>query len=311
MGEPDVVGEVVCELGEGPVWRARENALWWVDILACKVWRLEIDTGIASSWSAPERIGFIEPIADKGWIAGLKSGLHRFDEGEGSFLPLDTIEDAALDNRLNDAFVDASGRLWFGSMHDARTLRTGSLYSLDDRGVVCHGGGYGITNGPSTSPDGRIFYHTDTRESSIYAFDLSKEGELTNRRTFARIDPADGSPDGSTVDAEGCVWTALWGGWGARRYSPSGEAIGFVRLPVANVTKIAFGGDDLATAYVTTAWSDLTPAQRIEQPLAGRLFSFASGTRRPAAIRGAPCLTALQPAPSARATGSPDAKGRT
>jgi D-xylonolactonase len=275
---PRLVGEVVCELGEGPVWRAGERALWWVDILEQRIWRLDPATGETDSWPSPERIGFIEPVAGGGWIAGLKSGLHRFDERSGSFERLYAIEDPALDNRLNDAFVDAAGRLWFGSMHDERRRNTGALYSLDDRGVTRHVGGYGITNGPCTSPDGRVFYHTDTRASTIDAFDLSEGGDLTDRRAFARIDPADGWPDGSTVDAEGCVWTALWGGWGVRRYSPKGEVIGFVRLPVANVTKIAFGGDDLSTAYVTTAWSDLTPAERVEQPLAGRLFSFASGT---------------------------------
>ncbi len=253
--------------------------MWWVDILAQNIWRLHAATGQTRSWPAPERIGFIEPVAGGGWIAGLKSGLHRFDETTGTFARLHAIEDPALDNRLNDAFVDAAGRLWFGSMHDPRTRDTGALYSLDARGVTRHDDGYVITNGPSTSPDGRVFYHTDTRASTIYAFDLSPDGALTNRRTFARIDPADGWPDGSTVDAEGCVWTALWGGWGVRRYSPKGEVMGFVRLPVANVTKIAFGGDDLTTAYVTTAWSDLSSAERVEQPLAGRLFSFDSGTR--------------------------------
>ena len=279
MGEPEVVGEVVCELGEGPIWRAAERALWWVDILAPRIWRLEPDTGAARSWPAPERVGFIAPLAGGDWIAGLKSGLHRFDPAAGSFTRLHTIEDARLDNRLNDAFVDAAGRLWFGSMHDAKTLTTGALYSLDDRGVIRHDEGYGITNGPSTSPDGRTFYHTDTQASSIYAFDLSAGGQLSNRRIFAKIDPEDGWPDGSTVDAEGCVWTALWGGWGVRRFSPAGETMAFVRLPVANVTKIAFGGEDLSTAYVTTASEDLSAVERAEQPLAGRLFRFASGTR--------------------------------
>lgn len=278
MREPKLVGDVVCELGEGPVWRADRRELWWVDILGQKIWRVDA-AGFSRSWSSPERIGFIEPVAGGGWIAGLKSGLHRFDDVTGAFERLHTIEDPALDNRLNDAFVDAAGRLWFGSMHDARTRNTGALYSLDERGVVRHDDGYGITNGPSTSPDGRVFYHTDTRANTIYAFDLSTDGCLTNRRTFAWIDPTDGGPDGSTVDAEGCVWTALWGGWGVRRYSPEGEIVGFVRFPVANVTKIAFGGDDLATAFVTTAWGDLTPVERIEQPSAGRMFSFASGTR--------------------------------
>ena len=279
MGDPQVVGDAVCELGEGPVWRAAEKALWWVDIVAPRIHRLVPATGEASSWTAPERVGFIAPVAGGGWIAGLKSGLHRFDERDGSFSPLHAIEDPALDNRLNDAFVDAVGRLWFGSMHDAHVNLTGALYSLDGRGVTHHDGGYCITNGPTTSPDGRTLYHTDTLRSVIHAFDLTADGHLGAKRVFARVDPADGWPDGSTVDAEGCVWTALWGGWGVRRYSPAGEVIGFARLPVANVTKLAFGGDDLATAFVTTAWGDLTDAERAAQPLAGRVFAFESGAR--------------------------------
>ena len=279
MADAAPLGSPICELGEGPVWRHAEQALWWVDILGPRIHRLGIANGEVTSWTAPERIGFIEPIAGGGWVAGLKSGLHRFDPLGGGFTLLHTIEDADLDNRLNDAFVDQKGRLWFGSMHDPRTNKSGGLYSLDARGVTPHDDGYAITNGPSASPDGKTFYHTDTRASTIYAFDLSPTGDLSRRRVFARIDPADGWPDGSAVDAEGCLWTALWGGWGVRRLSPAGETLSFFRLPVANVTKIAFGGADLATAYVTTAWSDLTAAERLAQPLAGRLFSFPSGTR--------------------------------
>ena len=264
---PVCVLRSACELGEGPVWRAADKAVWFVDIKGLRIHRYEPESGAAFSWQAPAQPGFIAPLQGSGWIAGLKTGLHRFDL-------MATVEDASLGNRLNDGFVDARGRLWFGSMHDGETDLTGALYRLDDRGLRRMDDGYCITNGPAVSPDGRTLYHTDTLKRVLYAFDLAPDGGLSNKRVFAQIEEGAGYPDGPAVDAEGCVWTGLFAGWGARRYSPKGEQIGFVRLPVANVTKIAFGGPDLKTVYATTAWKGLSPAEREAQPLAGGLFRF-------------------------------------
>ena len=113
--------------------------------------------------------------------------------------------------------------------------------------------GYVVTNGPAESPDGRTLYHTDTLAGVIYAFDRAGDGSLTNKRVFARIEAGEGYPDGPIVDAEGCVWTGVFGGWGLQRYSPSGELLTTLRLPCSAVTKAAFGGDDLRTLYITTA----------------------------------------------------------
>lgn len=261
-----------CELGEGPVWR--DGAVWFVDIKGLRIHRYEPATGEARNWAAPAQPGFIAPCADGRWIAGLKTGLHRFDPASGGFELLATVEDAGLGNRLNDGFVDGRGRLWFGSMHDGEENPTGALYRLDANGLSRLDDGYCITNGPAVSPDGGTLYHTDTLKRVLYAFDLAGDGGLSNKRVFARIEDGAGYPDGPAVDAEGCVWTGLFAGWGARRYSPKGEQIGFVKLPVANVTKIAFAGDDLKTVYATTAWKGLSAAEREQQPLAGGLFRF-------------------------------------
>jgi len=269
---PECVLRCACELGEGPVWR--DGAIWFVDIKGLRIHRYDPATGEVRSWVAPAQPGFIAPAAAGGWIAGLKTGLHRFDHRTGRFELMAAVEDAGLDNRLNDGFVDGEGRLWFGSMHDGETNPTGALYRLDANGLRRMDDGYGITNGPAVSPDGRTLYHTDTLKRMLYAFDLAAGGELSNKRVFAEIEDGAGYPDGSAVDAEGCVWTGLFAGWGARRYSPKGEQIGFVKLPVANVTKIAFGGDDLRAAYATTAWKGLSAAEREQQPLAGGLFRF-------------------------------------
>lgn len=278
MTDVQCVWPVEAELGEGPVWMAGQNAVWFVDIKKKNIHRFEPSTGRRDTWAAPDQPGFIAPRKAGGWIAGLKTGLHHFDPGGGAFSLVARVEPPELGNRLNDGFVDAHGRLWFGSMHDGETDLTGALYRFDGANLVRCDDGYCITNGPTVSPDGRTLYHTDTLKKTLYAFDLDEEGGLSNRRVFAQIEDGAGYPDGPSVDAEGCVWTGLFAGWGARRYSPKGELIDFVKLPVANVTKIAFGGPDLKTVYATTAFKGLSAEERKAQPLAGGLFSFQVGT---------------------------------
>lgn len=274
MSSPvECVWPVGAELGEGPVWSAAEGALWFVDIKGRRVHRFDPAAGDRRSWDAPSNPGFLAPLAGGLWLAGLKTGLHLFDPSSGAFRLLHEVEPQAPDNRLNDGCVDRDGRLWFGSMHDLETDGTGVLYRLEPGGACrAQDAGYVITNGPAFSPDGTTAYHTDTLERVIYAFDLGVDGALTNKRVFARVER--GYPDGPAVDAEGCVWTALFGGWGLQRYAPDGRLIEHVALPVANVTKPAFGGEDLCTVYVTTAWKGLSAAERRDQPLAGGLFVF-------------------------------------
>lgn len=272
--EPQCVLAAGCELGEGPVWIAAEQALWFVDIKSRAIHRFEPESGRHDRWDAPNEPGFIAPRAVGGLVAGLKNGLHRFDPSNGAFEPVLTIEDPGLGNRLNDGFVDAQGRLWFGSMHDTEINESGALYRLDARGLALVDGGYCITNGPAISPGGLVLYHTDTLRQIIYAFDLAPDGSVANRRPFVRIEEGAGYPDGLSVDAEGCVWTGLFGGWAARRYAPTGELLQTVRFPTANVTKIAFGGSRLQQAYATTARKGLSAEALGNQPLAGGIFSF-------------------------------------
>jgi D-xylonolactonase len=276
-----IVAAHVCavgaELGEGPVWVARESSLWFVDIKGARLHRWRPRTREHHLWSAPETPGFLAPLKHGGFVAGLKSGLHYFDPLSSRFAPLMPVEPDHPDNRLNDACVSPEGALWFGSMHDPESEPSGVLYRLEPDGCcVALDSGYVITNGPAFSPDGRTFYHTDTSRRVIHAFDRPEPHLLARKREFVRIEAGAGYPDGTAVDAEGCLWVALWGGWGVRRYAPSGELIGTVSLPCAHVTKVAFGGADLRTAYVTTAWKGLTSAERAQQPFAGDLFSFAA-----------------------------------
>jgi len=264
-------------LGEGPVWSARQDALWFVDIKGRRLHRYDPATGDGRSWTAPDQPGFALPAGDGGLVAGLPGRLARFDPAAGTFTPLLTLAGEPPGNRLNDAMVDPSGTLWFGSMDDGEQRPTGALYRLGGDGVPARmEAGIVITNGPAVSPDGRTFYHTDTLERTVFAYALSPEGTLHHRRPLIRIDDGAGWPDGTVVDAEGCLWIGLFAGWSARRYTPDGRLVASIRFPCANVTKLAFGGRDRRTLYATTAWKGLTPAERARQPLAGGLFALAS-----------------------------------
>ncbi len=274
ISEPECVWALGAELGEGPVWSAHERALWFVDIKKKQVHRFDAQTDAGRSWTAPAQPGFLAPLPSGDFIAGLKTGLYTFDPATGSFSLRHLVEPDKPDNRLNDGCVDAQGHLWFGSMDDGEQMPSGSLYRLEQSGPRAADSDYVITNGPAFSPDGATLYHTDTLGKTIYAFDCGENGALSGKRVFVTIEDGAGYPDGPTVDSEGCLWTGLFAGWSARRYSPKGELLSEIRFPCANITKIAFGGPDLRTAYATTAWKGMNAEQRAAQPLAGGLFRF-------------------------------------
>jgi len=259
-------------LGEGPLWWG--EALWFTDIKQQKIHRFDPVTGEKKSWDAPSPLGFLAPCQNGHFIAGAKTGLLDFDPATGCFTRITEVEPERPGNRLNDGAVDPCGRLWFGSMDDGEEAPTGTLYRFYRGSLAPMDSGYVITNGPAFSPRGDVLYHTDTLARRIHAFDLASDGALTNKRLFVEIEDGAGYPDGPTVDSEGCLWTGLFGGWAVRRYAPDGRLLHTIRFPVANITKIAFGGADLMTAYATTAAKGLDVAEQKEQPLAGGLFCF-------------------------------------
>lgn len=274
-GEVRNVWSLGAELGEGPVWVERDRALWFTDIKKRHIHRFDPVDASGKSWDAPEYVGFVLPAAVGGFVAGLQSGLHHFDPESGAFRALAEVDSHLPANRLNDAVVDPAGRLWFGTMDNEEKAATGAIYRLGDDGTVVQSGGECcITNGPAVSPDGRTLYHVDTLAKTIYACTISDDGSPTDRRVFCTVGEDGGYPDGPSVDAEGCVWIGLYAGWSARRYSPAGELLETVRFPTANITKIAFGGDDLRTAFATTARQGMSEAELADQPQAGDLFAF-------------------------------------
>ncbi|MBU3077939.1 SMP-30/gluconolactonase/LRE family protein [Sphingomonas quercus] len=275
-GRPESICGLGATLGEGPVWLAGDDALWLVDIKQARIHRFDPAAAALRSWEAPAPVGWVMPAADGLMLAGLKTGVHLFDPTRGSFTPLVDPEPGRPGNRLNDAATDPAGRLWFGTMDDGEAEPAGRLYRLDGGRAVDSGlPPVTITNGPAFSPDGGTLYHTDTLGRIIWRVPVAADGVTLGRPTvFARIEDDAGYPDGPTVDAEGCVWTGLFGGWAVRRYDPDGRLMRTIPFPVANITKIAFGGEGLRTAYATTARKGLDAAALASQPFAGDIFAF-------------------------------------
>ncbi len=279
MADVKCIADVHAVLGEGPVWVAREAALYWLDIKGRKIFRLG-DGGSFAEWPTPFRVGSIAPRKSGGFIAGTDEGIAEVDPASGRFEIVAAPEKDLPGNRFNDGKVDRRGRFWAGTMDDAERAAAGTLYcfgpNLEWSAVDKD---YKVTNGPAFSPDGTTMYHNDSARQETYAFDLDTAGNASNRRVFLQFGRGDGYPDGMTVDSEGCLWIAFWDGWCLRRYSPSAEWIETVRMPVQRPTSCVFGGRDLDRLYVTSASIDLDPDALKMQPNAGGLFMLIPGVR--------------------------------
>lgn len=278
MGVTCVV-EAGNRLGEVPVWDVAEQALYWVDIEGRLLQRYTPSTGAVERWAMPERIACFALRESGGLIVAFASGIAFYDLETREIDWIARPEADRPGNRFNEGKCDRRGRFWTGSMDDGLTRRSGALYRVDpDRSVEMVLDGVGVSNSIVWSPDDRDFYFADTLEGVIWRFDFDAEaGRISNRRAIVDLRGSGFGPDGSTVDAEGCLWNAQWGGWRVARYSPEGELLRSVPLPVQKPTNCIFGGPDLATLYVTSAVADLDGAALAAQPLAGGLFALDVG----------------------------------
>lgn len=256
-------------LGEGPTWDDRTGTLLWVDILARRVHAYDPATGADTVIETPQHVGAAKPRAGGGLVLNLRDGVGLLDEaGDLRWL----VEWPVEGRRGNDAAVDAAGRLWAGTMaYDARPGE-GRLNRVDpDGSYLTVLDDVTISNGIGWSPDGSLMYYVDTPLRRIDVFDVDPDTGLpTARRTLAAV--TRGQPDGLTVDADGCVWVALWDGGAVHRYTPRGDLDRVIDLPASRITACAFGGPDLSDLYITSASVDLPEAVLAGQPAAGALF---------------------------------------
>lgn len=264
--------EVRDTLGEGTMWSARENAVYWVDILAPALNRLSLASGAIERWDMPEPLGWVVEDARGGLIGGFKSGFARITLDP---LAVDYIADPEPNlpgNRMNDGKADRNGAIWCGTMDMAEGEANGSLYRLAPDGTwQVMDSGYRIANGPAFSPCGRWLYHTDTALRTIYRFEITDAG-ITGKEPFIVFGEGDGYPDGMTADAEGYLWVAHWGGARISRFAPDGRLDRAIPLPAQQITNITFAGEGLDRMFVTSAARDLP-----ESEYDGALFEVESG----------------------------------
>ena len=287
----DCVQEAHALLGEAPFWDSQEQALYWVDIYGRRIHRLHPQTGSAESWLMPDRVAAVVPRARGGLLVALSRSLVLFDPPDGRLQTLFTLEDDDAGTRFNDSRTDAAGRLWIGTMNEgdgeAGDAPSGRLFRFDaEHGCTTMETGIRISNGIGFSPDDRVFYLADTPERIIraYAFDLAA-GRIAGRRDLVTVDDPAAMPDGSAVDAEGCIWNAQWDGGRVVRYGPDGGIRRIVELPVSRPTSCVFGGADLSTLFITSSCMELTAAQLRREPLAGSLFALQPGVAGRACTR--------------------------
>lgn len=263
------------EVGETPIWVPDEQALYWVDLEGERVHRYDPASGQTKDWTLDVPVTALARRAGGRWILATKTGLAFWDSqtNASEFIMDPTADNPAI--RFNDSAVDRQGRLLIGTANvEQYDAPDGVLYRLDaDRSIHKIDDRYAVANGIGFSPDGRIVYVTDMFHNRILAFDYDTDaGTVANRRTFVEVPAEAGLPDGLIVDAAGYVWSAHWGGWRVTRYDPDGKIEREVRLPVANVACMGFGGGDLNELYITTAWFLLSDDDRKAQPQAGDLF---------------------------------------
>ena len=267
-------------IGESPVWSTREQALYWIDVEGKLVQRFDPASGAVERWAMPEVTSCVGLRNAGGLVAGTRTGFVFLDTTTGAVTPIVHPEADFPGNRFNDGKVDRAGRFWAGTKNIANSPEpTGSLYRLDsDRAAHRIDHGFSCVNGIAWSVDDRVMYLCDTWLRRIYSYDFDRDaGIARNRRVFAELTPAQGYPDGLTVDASGFIWNAHYDGWRITRYAPDGRIDRVLHMPVQHVTSLTFGGPDLRTLFVTSASMRLKPEARMQQPLAGHVLALEPG----------------------------------
>ncbi|KGB59065.1 SMP-30/gluconolactonase/LRE family protein [Sphingopyxis sp. LC363] len=247
-------------LGEGALWSARDNAVYWVDILAPALNRLSLAGGAIERWDMPEPLGWVVQNRNGELIGGFQSGFALISLDPFAVRPIADPEPHLPGNRMNDGKADRHGAIWCGTMDMAERDACGSLYRLaPDGGWRVMDSGYLVPNGPAFSPCGRWLYHSDTARRTIYRFELT-ETDISNKQPFILFAEEEGYPDGMTTDGEGYLWVAHWDGGRISRFSPEGRLDRAIALPARRVTSICFAGEALDRMFVTSAATDLPPS---------------------------------------------------
>jgi sugar lactone lactonase YvrE len=277
MTEIRCILDARATLGESPVWSAREQALYWVDILAPALHRLDPKSGARRSWRMPEAIGSLGLREGGGAVVALRSGFFFFDFDHEWLTAIASPDQDVATTRFNDGKVSPDGRFWAGTMDDELMKRPlGSLYRLDPDGS-CHRmvEGLIVSNGLAWSGDGRTMFHSDSRGQIIWSYDYDlRDGSIRNRREVAHPSESMGRPDGAACDVEGFYWSAGISAGVLNRWSPDGRLDRRIELPCAAPTMPCFGGPDMKTMYVTSLRHNVGAERLAAKPLTGGIFAL-------------------------------------
>ena len=263
-------------LGEGPVWSAREGRLYWFDIKGKRLAWYAPATDDRGAFDLPMRASAAAPREAGGLLMATDKGLVICDP-DAETLEIVAPLDFDAGYRTNDGKIDTKGDFWWSIMDDDDGKRPGAIFRTGpDFKTEMVLKGIHIPNTISVSPNGRRLYVADSRLQTLFAHDTS---DLSKIEEFAHTRGAPASPDGSAVDAQGYLWNAQWGGWRIVRYAPDGRIERTIQMPVQQPSSCAFGGPDMTTLYVTSAWDGLSFDARAAQPLAGGLFAIETGVK--------------------------------
>jgi len=274
------IGRFRNQLGESCVWSEQEQALYWVDVRVGQVFRFDHGTGAVETIDLPEMVGSLALRKSGGVIVAMQTGIAALNWETRRLMPLARPEAGSPDRRFNDGRCDRKGRFWVGTMDDVARGPTGTLYRLDnERRLQPVIERITIPNSLAWSPEGDVMYLSDTPSHTIRRYDFDIESGIPSAgRRFATTSNG-AEPDGSTVDAEGCLWNAEYNGWRITRYDPAGKIDRVIDLPIQRPTCCAFGGPHLTTLFVTTAAQRLSESELDEQPLAGGLLAIDVGIK--------------------------------
>ena len=273
--QPELVSDSACHTGEGPIWHPDEKCVYWVDIPQCRLLRYDPVADTTAEFDTGTPVGAFTIHEDGRLLLFMAEGAVRL-WGEGRIETVIGSLPEEHGNRFNDVIADPEGRVFCGVM--STRARAGRLYRLDpDLSVHVMIEGTGTANGMGFAPDLRQMYFCDSRKREICVFDYDREtGALSNRRLLHAPPESEGKPDGMTVDAEGCIWSARWDGWQVVRLDSAGNVLVNVPFPTRNVSCVTFGGEDYGDVYATTAIAG-DPENTGEG--SGALFRFRPGVQ--------------------------------
>lgn len=267
-------------LGEGPVWDPRKQLLFWVDIEQGILHAHNPSNNSNQHWRFEEMLGAAVPTENENMLLALETGLAVFHFGEDRLDRIKVLENEDSEMRFNDGKCGPKGNFWIGTMHKELAEGKGSFYKVSPGlETSLQIPNTTISNGMAWSPDESKFYYIDTHDYYVRAFDYEpSNSSITNERILFEIPESFGGPDGMTIDSEGMLWIAHWGGACVRRWDPnSGKVLEVVSVNAPHVTSCCFAGPELNMLYITTARSGLTREQLAQFPYSGGLFAFRTG----------------------------------